>query len=137
MGNKITAVLRDETRRVLVDSSFLMRCAQDGKDYLSMLGNMLQTDEFFTTRAALEELKRLAEFGRPSKAARARVALQMLRRVRVLDVEGESVDDTILEASKTGEFVVATGDRDLRRKLRERGVMVAVVSKDGSVKLVA
>jgi len=122
---------------VLVDSSFLMRCAQDGKDYLSMLGGMLQTDEFFVTRAVVEELKKLAEFGRPSKAARARVALRLLRHVKVLDVEGASVDDAILEASKTREFVVATGDRDLRRKLRERGVVVAVVSKDGSVRLVA
>lgn len=123
-------------RRVLVDSSFLMRCAQDGKDYLSILGEMLQTGEFYITKAAVRELERLAAFGRPAKASRARVALQILRRVKVLDVGAEEVDETIIKAARVGGFVVATGDRDLRRKLRGVGIPVAVVSRDGSVKIV-
>lgn len=125
-----------EPRRVLIDSSFLMKCAQNGKDYLSLLLDMLQTDEVFITKATVEELNRLARYGRPSKAARARVALKILRRAKVIDVPGRDTDETILKAAEEGGFVVATGDRDLRRKLRWRGTPVAVISRDGSVKLV-
>ena len=81
------------------------------------------------TPPVLEELRRIASSGRPSEARRASRALEVLEREGYIEAgeAGERADDSIVSLavklkSSGCRVVVATSDRELRRRLRSLGV---------------
>jgi hypothetical protein len=115
---------------VVVDSSFLIQLAE-GVVAPSMVLEALEASfELTAPRQVVEELERLAS-GHPKPKVRraARRALWMMGRlgVAVEDVEAGNADDAIESLARRlkGEglrVVVATNDRELRRRLRSLGI---------------
>ncbi|MEM2212111.1 MAG: hypothetical protein QXQ28_03540 [Candidatus Nezhaarchaeales archaeon] len=75
----------------------------------------------------LDELKLMASTGSLTQRRRAKFALELARKCDVVEVErrmGEAVDDVILRVAASNRWAVATNDRELRKKLREKGIPV-------------
>jgi rRNA-processing protein FCF1 len=86
---------------------------------------LLSNPECIVTRRTIEELKALAS---SKSARRRRAALTALKEVerrgcKIVDVEGATADDTVIAyVVKDPCAVVATADRELRRRIRELGL---------------
>lgn len=75
----------------------------------------------------LDELKLMASTGSLARRRMAKFALELTRKCDVVKVErkvGETVDDVILKVAVNNGWIVATNDRELRKRLRRRGVPV-------------
>lgn len=109
--------------KVIADASFLMIPGTFRVDVLRELDRLLERKyELMVPESVLEEVRRLAEGGRRSERAAARVGLTLANRGKVVRAEG-SGDSAILKlASKVD--VVGTTDAQLRGKLRARGIPV-------------
>ena len=112
--------------RVLLDANFLMIPGQFGVDVFSEISRICDfAYELATVKEVPKELLRLAESGSGKDERSARMALQMLKRygVRTLKYRKvfKSADDAILFIADRND-AVATQDRILRRKLKEKGI---------------
>jgi len=74
-----------------------------------------------------QELQKMAAKGSPSRRKQALLALKLAEKCRLVSIEkeeGETNDDVILRIAAEWKSPVATNDRELRRKLRNRGLPV-------------
>jgi rRNA-processing protein FCF1 len=131
-GGKITV-------KVLFDTNFLMAVFEKPVNVIERVEELLETKvRPVILRSQLRELERIASSNRRQKAARiARAVLEYVKRrgFEVLENCEEVVDDAIVEASKRGNYVVATNDQELRRKLREGGIGVVYMKSNGKFEL--
>lgn len=88
-------------------------------------------------RSQIHELEKIANSDKRLKVSRiARAVLQYVKgRFSVVEDCGGIVDDVLLEVSKREGYIVATNDRELRRKLRSNGVSVIYLRSDGKVEI--
>lgn len=117
---------------MLVDSSFLLFCAERGVDYLSVLENKLgERLELVVPSSVVEELRRLAAKG-GGKSMLARVALEILKDAEQLPGKvGENVDDVLLQLGRETGYPVLTVDARLMRRLAARNLEYLGISAAG------
>jgi len=80
----------------------------------------------------------MAEKGSPSRRKQASLAVKIAEKCRVVNVEKkhhETNDDVILRVATEWKSPVATNDRELRKKLRSRGVSVIFLRGKGRLEL--
>ncbi len=115
----------DRLRRVVYDTSILM-LLYDGIPVFEEAERVLETlPECIVPSKVVDELKRLASTGGVRKKRAARLALQLIERkgCRVVDVPGDTGDDAVIAyVLEDCEAIPATADRELRRRLREKGL---------------
>ncbi len=119
----------ERRRRVLIDSSAVMACVEDGCDFYGSLGEVLEGEvELLVPHPVLEELRRLAG-GRGRRGRLARLALALLLgggpewvAVRVVKAEGASVDEAILRLAAEQGACILTADRELASRARALGL---------------
>ena len=113
--------------RVILDSNFLMMPIQFHIDVFRELDELLnQKVETVTPSPVYEEIKRIA-CGKSKLAKEAKLALKIAEKSEVFEVKlgpGESTDDLIVRLASEWGCLVATNDRELRRKLRDLTVPV-------------
>ncbi|MEM5805109.1 MAG: PIN domain-containing protein [Candidatus Aenigmatarchaeota archaeon] len=75
--------------------------------------------EFFTLNKVLEELKRMSQ-SKGKKGNYAKLALILLKEknVKILDMRNKNTDDALINFAKKN-YVIATNDKELRKKLKE------------------
>jgi len=117
---------------VVVDTSFLMIPAQFGIDIFAESERTLQKHvEFVVLKSVLREIETKAKLDSTSGDAKFRVAGDLAKRCRTADVSpdvaGLPVDDQLLEYTVGVKGVLATNDRRLRERARERGVPVLLM----------
>jgi len=116
-------------RIVIIDTNTLLYMAQ-GLIPPSTLLEEAYYPKLVTTSRVIEELNLIIKNGRPSESKRAKTALGLLRRlgVEVIPWEGEGDADDSIEWLATVmkhsgiKVMVATSDRELRDRLRMRGI---------------
>ncbi|MHA1911069.1 MAG: type II toxin-antitoxin system VapC family toxin [Candidatus Kariarchaeaceae archaeon] len=76
----------------------------------------------------LDELKGLAK-EKGSIGRSAKLGLQLAHKWTniVLDAEGPTVDDRLVAAAQTLNAIIATNDKDLRKKAKQKGIPVIFV----------
>ena len=113
--------------RVILDSNFLMMPIQFHIDVFRELDELLnQKVETVTPSPVYEEIKRIA-CGKSKLAKEAKLALKIAEKSEVFEVKlgpGESTDDLIVRLASEWGCLVATNDRELRRRLRDLTVPV-------------
>jgi len=113
--------------RVILDSNFLMMPIQFHIDVFRELDELLnQKVETVIPFPVYEEIKRIA-CGKSKLAKEAKLALKIAEKSEVFEVKlgpGESTDDLIVRLASEWGCLVATNDRELRRKLRDLTVPV-------------
>ncbi len=118
--NKSTFVLYKSVAksRILLDSSFLIDLKS--KELLeSFLSENFGKVEFYITSSVLDELEKMAKT--KFKAKRALLLLKSLTDLKIIN-SNKKADESILEVAKKIGAVVATNDKELRKKLKELGI---------------
>jgi rRNA-processing protein FCF1 len=112
---------------ILLDTNFLMVPIRFGVDISSEIGRIIEASFILvTTKAVVEELKRLMTQVRPGEEKEIKFALTMSSKITVIDDilgPGEDVDDQLIRLARNG-YVVATTDSELRSRLRQIGFPV-------------
>jgi len=119
--------------KLLVDSSFLIYCAEKGRDFLALAEEALEEPlECYILEDVLRELEALRA-RRGKRGLMASAAIQIAKRMRVLKSqadEGLPTDEKlILEAKRIG-ATIATIDFDLIAEARRRGVPILTIGED-------
>jgi len=125
--------------KVLFDTNFLMAVFEKPVNAIEKVEELLEIKvRPVILKSQLRELERIASSDKRQKAARiARAVLEYVKKrgFEVVEYEKEAVDDAIVEASKREGYIVATNDRELRRRLRESCVSVVYMKGDGKFEL--
>jgi len=119
-ANKVNHVLK-----VVLDANFLMTPFNLGLDVISDLNRIIdQKYEIVVLRGTIEELKGLSRNPNLRVRKAAKMALKIAERYRVVDLtpENGNMDELIVRFAKKEHCVVATNDRNLRRKLKSEGI---------------
>ena len=124
---------------LLLDTNFLLMMARGVIAPSSISEAVGVSYRLATSSAVVNELRRMAGGG-DSLARLAAFALSLLERlnVSVLESSKADADSSLIELAMKlraeGEPVaVATSDRELRRRLRERGVATLYYREEGSI----
>jgi rRNA-processing protein FCF1 len=123
--------------RALLDTSFLMLCAEVGRDLLSLVSDKLgEPIEPCTLPQVMAELRALTR-AKGKRGRTAALALEMAGRFGVIEpaVEGE-VDEVLIATARREGCLLVTADLELFRKALEKGMRAAFVSERGEVRLV-
>ncbi|MEM3955830.1 MAG: hypothetical protein QW424_03650 [Candidatus Bathyarchaeia archaeon] len=112
-------------RRVILDTNFLLLPFQFKIDILSEIEALIGRFEPIVLSTTVDELKKLSNSRSVKISKMASSALELIKRFRVLEVNvrpGERHDEVLLRIAKENNYIVATNDRELRKKLRETGI---------------
>jgi rRNA-processing protein FCF1 len=107
----------------------------DGVPVLDNIREQLETEPLFVViKPVYDELIKLLIEGESNVRKKAKFALEIINMFcTVVDYprqEGESVDDAIIRYAQESKAIVATSDRELRRKLRARGIPSAYLREE-------
>jgi len=114
--------------KVLMDTNFLLLPFNEGVNIISELDRVLEVSyELLVPSFCIEELRRLSTRGAKYQRMYS-LAMQIIdRHCRIIEEElkpDEKVDDALIRLAKKLGAVVATGDAELRRKLRLEGIPI-------------
>ena len=122
--------------KVLVDTSFLMLCAEKGRDFITLAEETLgEKLECYVLEDVLNEVRMLAS-RKGKKAVMAAAALKIAEKMQVLKSDIKDVrktDEKLLAESSRNKFVLATVDNQLIKKAKERGLPILTVKEDQSI----
>jgi rRNA-processing protein FCF1 len=113
------------TPAVLLDTNILIYSASEPYDIAHQLKRLGFVD-VKVPKAVIDELKWISERRTGKKQRFAKLALEIAGKFEMLrDINGEApVDDQLIQMAKRGEYIVATSDSQLRKRLRKEGVSI-------------
>lgn len=122
------AIPKHEPVRVILDANFFFVPSQFNVDIFEELANLLnQRFEPVLLSSTQDELQGLAESSSLLIQKQALLALRLAEKCSFVPVEkysGETYDDVIVRVSAEWNVPVGTNDRELRKRLRQKGVAV-------------
>ena len=117
-------------KKILLDTNFLLAVYQFKVDIFAELDRICNFNyKLFILDKTIEELKNIIERqkGRHKDAARIALQLLKLRKVGVIKTRSKKhTDDVILDYAEK-DYLVATQDKDLKRRLIHHNVKVIVL----------
>jgi rRNA-processing protein FCF1 len=126
--NRVAVNWKNVTLKVILDANFLFVPLQFKIDVFEGITQLLnQKFEPILLSTTRRELQRMADVGSPQLRKQAVVALKLAEKCTVIDVKkrAEETDDgVILRIASEWKSAVATNDRELRKRLRDRNVPV-------------
>jgi rRNA-processing protein FCF1 len=112
--------------RIVLDTNMLLLIADGINIFEQIEEQLLAKPEYIVLKPVMRELEKLIARGKPLLRRKAQLALEIARKYcRIIDVEekpGEKVDDIILRYAVENNALVATNDKELRKKLRRNGI---------------
>ena len=124
----LRSIKKNVTLKIILDSNFLFVPLQFKIDIFEGIRSLLnQNLELIVLSTTRRELQRMAEQGSPKLRKQAVMALKLAEKCHIIDVEKspeETNDEVIVRVAALWKSSVATNDRELRRKLRERNIPV-------------
>jgi len=105
---------------IVVDTNMLLIPYQYRVDIFREFERLLPGLKIYTVPQVVKEVERLLYTGSLEERLAAKIATKLLERVEILEVDPEVPTDRIL-LELSDDYIIATNDRELRRKIRERG----------------
>ncbi len=122
--------------KVLLDTNMLMMIAEKRMDVFRQIETVLRGKvDFIASKMVLEELTRIAK-EKSQRGRRARLALKLAEKSKIdlaNPTAGESTDDHLTRLARETGGIVATGDAELRERLRNANMPVIYVRKDSRI----
>lgn len=111
--------------KIILDTNFLIYCAKNKLDYIEELGNLINEGfDLVVPKQVINELEKLRDdklkkvSGKDKSAADLALKLLGHNKVKIIDISGKSVDDSIVNLAKEdNKNIVATLDRKMRHNL--------------------
>lgn len=120
-------------RKILLDTNFLMACDQFKVDIFSEIDRICNFNyKIRILDKTMYELKDIVEKQKGKHKDAAKIALHLLKikNVKVIKyVSEQNTDDTIIDYAKKEDCIVATQDKDLKRKLINQNTSVIVLKQ--------
>ncbi len=121
------------TFKVFLDTNMLMITAEKRVDIFRQIETILQGKiEFIAPKIVLSELSAIAH-ERSQRGRHAELALRLAKRCKSSQgnpTPGESADEYLTRVAREKGGIVATGDAELRKRLRNANMPVIYVRKD-------
>lgn len=117
---------------VVVDTSFLLIPAEFGIDVFAESKRVLERSiEFILLTSVLQEIGTRTKSGDSLRDRKFLIANDLAKRCRTVTIDpsiaGLPVDDQLLEYTMSIKGILATNDRRLRERARERGLPVLLM----------
>ena len=110
-------------KKIILDTNFLTIPYQFNVDIFEEIDRIMEEDyELITLDKVLEELKRMKK-GKDAIAARIGLELIEKKNIKVINTDEKKVDNAIVKLANK-DMIVATNDRVLREKLKNKNVKV-------------
>lgn len=115
---------------VICDTSFLIVLASKPIKKLDVLENNLGRIDFVIPTVVIDELKNLASTSTAKRANAARLALELVKRFKTVELQGGSADEVIVDYASKHRCYIATIDSALKDKLKNNGIDVITLVND-------
>lgn len=109
---------------VILDTSMILAVFENFIDLEGNLIDLIGKYKVIIPSSVLRELRGLAYYGKGKKRVNAKSALEYIKRFEIMESKERGVDESILNLAKKFKAVVATNDKELRRKLRRESLPV-------------
>ncbi len=120
-------------RKILLDTNFLMICFQFKVDIFAQIDKISAFNyRLFVLDKSIDELKKIVEEqkGRHKDAAKIALKLIAIKNIGIIKTKSnEKTDDIILDIASKEDFIVATQDKDLKRRLINQSVSIIVLKQ--------
>lgn len=117
--------MREMGKKVILDANMLMASIQFKVDIFEELERLLGNPEPIILSTTTGELQRLTTEKSEKTCRQALYALALAKKCGVVYVEKEekeTPDEAILRVARSLKCLVATNDKDLRKRLRNEGI---------------
>ncbi|MEM3526301.1 MAG: hypothetical protein QXV37_02705 [Candidatus Jordarchaeaceae archaeon] len=124
--------------KIVLDTNFLMTPFNLGLNIISELDRIInQKYEIIILSGTIEELKGLLENPSPKVRKAAKLALELAQRYTIINTATENgdMDEVIVNLSKKEGYIVATNDKNLRRKLKAEGIPTIYVRQKSHLQI--
>lgn len=111
---------------ILFDTSFLIEAVRHPSSF-SHLEDVYRGFPFYISESILNELLSMAKYRSGSRSKRARLILEYIdksSRFKIIKSISKKADEDIVLLARRNSFIVATGDRDIRKKLMNKGIKI-------------
>ena len=120
-------------KKVLLDTNFLMSCFQFKVDIFSEIDRIIIAKyEIIVLDKTVEELENIVKNQKGKDKEAAKFALKLIENKKPIMIKtnnDKKTDDIILDYAIKEGYLVATQDKDLKRKLINHGIEVIVLRK--------
>ena len=118
-------------RKVLLDASFILTLASKPLNLMEELEEMLGKVELLVLEDTIKELEAISKRPSIKKSKQARLALDFVMRLEhITYAQKGSVDDKILKCAMENKLIVATIDKELRKRLRSMRLSVITLKEN-------
>ena len=128
-------------KKILLDTNFLLIPYQFNVDIFSQIDRIADFKyELFVLDRSLEELRKIINEQKGSDKDAAKIALKLIaiKGIKVVKANDfQSVDDAIVDASSKGDFIVATQDKELKKKLTQKGVPIIILRQKKKLEILS
>jgi len=120
-------------RKILLDTNFLLIPYQFKVDIFTQIDKISTFKyELFILDKTLDELKKIVEEQKGKNRDAAKIAFKLIaiKKIKVIKTESnQKTDDIILDIASKHGYIVATQDKDLKRKLVNQECKVIILKQ--------
>ena len=125
-------------KKILLDTNFLMAWGQFKVDIFTQIDKISTFRyELFTLDKNLDELNKIIEEQKGKDKDAAKIALKLIdvKGIEIMKTNSnQKTDDLILDLASKKDFIVATQDKFLKSRLKEKNVpMIVLRQKKGAI----
>lgn len=118
-------------KKILLDTNFLMAWGQFKVDIFTQIDKISTFRyELFTLDKNLDELNKIIEEQKGKDKDAAKIALKLIdvKGIKIMKTKSnQKTDDLILDLASKNDFIVATQDKFLKSRLKEKSVPMIVL----------
>ena len=122
---------KDDYKKILLDTNFLLIPYQFRMDIFTQIDRIMHFPyKIFVLDKSVEELKKIVEEQKGKNKDAAKIALKLIaiKNISIVKTKGSKrTDDVIVELSSENSYIVATQDKDLKRRLINHRIEVIVL----------
>ena len=122
---------KNNYKKILLDTNFLLVPYQFRVDILTQINRIMHFQyKIFVLDKSIEELKNIimGQKGKNRDAAKVALKLIAIKNIGIIKAESDKkTDEVIVELSRKDNYIVATQDKDLKRRLINHRIEVIVL----------
>jgi|SRR3989344_4106154 len=127
-------------KKILLDTNFLLIPWQFKVDIFTQIDNIAHFKYgLFILDKTLDELKKIVEEqkGKDKDAAKVALKLIAIKNIGIIKTEEDGeTDEIILKTASKDDFIVATQDKDLKRRLINQGASVIILRQKKTLAII-